>query len=236
MDGTDEYITADPESVDPANMTESAEQAVPPVPVDQAPPEVWSPQAATAAELIAGHIRMNGIADYLQIGELVELSKAKLNAIVHHENPDQSWVAHLPALCRAAVQLTADQEVIKILTSCVAENLATLIELSSFQESDMITDLALLILRRANEITQSLGEELASTRQKYSSTHNFLQQSRIKTNKLDAAIKLLRATAKCRNISCYSTFGCHIDEVECVLRCNVCKCRHTAPLAPKEAQ
>jgi hypothetical protein len=57
---------------------------------------------STAAELIVGHIRMNGIGDYLQIKELATRAKDKIKKLVHPDNADQSWVVHLPAISRHA--------------------------------------------------------------------------------------------------------------------------------------
>ncbi|KAK3196782.1 hypothetical protein K4F52_000126 [Lecanicillium sp. MT-2017a] len=202
---------------------------------DNAAPDATSQPATegavTAAELIAGHIRMNGIGDYLRIAELAALAKDKLESLVHHESPDQSWVAHLPALSRAAAQLTADKSIVAIMTSCIADNLAALIKVSSLQESDMISDFALQILTRANEITQSLGEAMVSTQRKLTETNALLLGCRVNCAKLIKSVTVLNGTAKCRNTSCSSTFGGYVDITDGAIRCRVCKCRHvqTAP-------
>lgn len=176
---------------------------------------------------------MNGIGDYLRIAELAALAKNKLESLVHHESPDQSWVAHLPALSRAAAELTADKSILTIMTSCIAENLAALIKVSSLQESDMIPDFALQILVRANEITQSLGEAMVLTKRKLAETNALLLDCRVNCAKLNTSVTVLNGTAKCRNTSCSSTFGGYVDVTGGAIRCRVCKCRHVQAAAAK---
>ena len=181
---------------------------------------------STAAELIVGHIRMNGIGDYLQIAELATLAKDKINNLVHPENADQSWVVHLPAISTAAAQLTADKDTLQLVTCSVAENLATVLKLSRFKQSDMMTEFALQVLTRANQIIQALGEELATTKQRLSITNTMLLNDRTATAKVNAACKMLKEVRKCRNKTCNSVFGGYIDETDPALRCRTCNCRH----------
>lgn len=108
----------------------------------------------------------------------------------------------------------------------MAENLGIVLNISNFKQSDLMTEFALQVLTHANQIAQTLGEDLAATKQTASRTNMQLLDSRVAVAKLNAACEVLKVTGKCRNKTCSSVFGGYINDAEGSLRCRTCNCCH----------
>ncbi|KAM3431185.1 hypothetical protein MY4824_007289, partial [Beauveria thailandica] len=110
---------------------------------------------------ILAHTRMIEIGDYYDVPELVKLANARVNAALDDESPDGTWVAGLPYIAEAALDIVNNEDLAEALTTIVSENIGTIIAMGTLEGSPLVTPFCLKVLKKCSATSQELSEALS---------------------------------------------------------------------------
>ncbi|KAM3508856.1 hypothetical protein MY11210_006567 [Beauveria gryllotalpidicola] len=178
-------------------------------------PEARDPTFRT----ILAHIRMNAMGDYYDLPELVKFANARVNAALAGASPDAPWVAGLPYIAEAALDIVNNESLTEALTTAVSENIGTIIAKGTLEGSPLVTPFCLEVLKKCNATSQALSETLSHKKKLLNKVYTkyqmpFLEQWRGKS--------ILSTLGHCRNKSCGGIFNCYFGANSGRLHCRIC--------------
>ncbi len=171
------------------------------------------------------HTRMNAMGDYYDVSELVKLANTRVNATLSGASPDAPWVAGLPFVAEAALDIVNNEGLSDVLTTAVYENLGTILAVGTLEDSSLMTPFCLEVLKKCNATSHVLSETLSRRIRTLNEVNTKYQRAADQAVQQKRSLSILNTTHKCRNGSCAARFDCYF-EVDGRLRCKVCHAKH----------
>ena len=173
-------------------------------------------------ETLLSHLRVNAIADYFNIQNLVGYANSNILLILQSCEAPGIFLHFAQEVSRS----TGDTALHSILESTLANCLEDLTDLD-FKDVELGSTLVVGVLRASGTRIRELQAQI-STLQSVTATES-LRNARIITN-IDNCVKMAKRTKECRN--CNTEFANYIEkhgkehEPTYTLRCEKCRCRH----------
>ena len=201
-------------------------------------------------KILIRHVRVNAIADYYDIPQLKKLVNTKLQNVL-----ETNWSADgFSHVIKEVFTSTTDKALRNIVSSTVVTHIEELIEHKDFAALEIMSDVAISIIRdiiKANkakngllaEKIQVVESQLEATKSRLrSSERSYDYEKSVHDSDafraartiegFNGCITTLSETHKCRNITCNADFACYIErdgpvsEPTYMLRCARCRCRY----------
>ncbi|KAM0400562.1 hypothetical protein ACHAPZ_005631 [Fusarium culmorum] len=183
----------------------------------------------TVEDLFA-HLRVNAIADYYNIQNLVQLANKKIRAILDLVQNTEVF----PRIIQQISTSNGDPNIRSIIASAAVTRIKELCNLAAFQELELKQDFSSKMFQACSERMETLERRLHDAQANvvmYQALRDDERQAKQSViEEMDNSMEILKQTAGCRN--CEETFGSYFEKggsegnPSYLLRCKVCRCRH----------
>ncbi|KAM3505699.1 hypothetical protein MY10362_002789 [Beauveria mimosiformis] len=107
---------------------------------------------------ILAHTRMNAMGDYFDVPELVKFANRRVKATLSSAFLDAPWVAGLPYIAEAALEIVNNGGLTEILTTAVSERIGTILTMGTLEGSPLMTPFCLELLKKCNATCLALSK------------------------------------------------------------------------------
>lgn len=177
---------------------------------------------------ILTHTHMNAMGDYYGVPTLTSYANDRINTLLSQGSSDQAWIAGLPKIAEAALEIANNEGLTDVLTTAITENLATILAFGALDSSPLMTPFGLAVIKRCSGLIQDLAVGVAKKSQTLNEVTRKMHSAMEESQSNGRAIIMLNKVDKCTNSSCKATFSCYIERETATLRCSACHAKHRA--------
>ncbi|OAA48052.1 BTB/POZ fold domain containing protein [Beauveria brongniartii RCEF 3172] len=163
---------------------------------------------------ILAHTRMNAMGDYFDVPELVKFANARVNAALSGASLDAPWVAGLPYIVEAALEIVNNEGLTEILTTGVSERIGTILTMGTLEGSPLMTPFSLELLKKCNATSLALSKTLSEKDKLLNKAYPSFKSPADRVPPRIKAMLSLGAIDHCQDKSCVSKFdGCRSNRL-----------------------
>ncbi|KAM3544113.1 hypothetical protein ARSEF1564_002980 [Beauveria bassiana] len=181
-------------------------------------PEARDPTFRT----ILAHTRMNAMGDYYNVPELVKYANSQVEAALSDAPLNAPWVASLPYIAEAALEIVNNEGLTEILTTAASKSIDTILAMGTLEGSPLMTPFCLELLRKCNATSQSLSKILSHKTNLLTKACINYKRATDQVFQQKKAMSILSTLDHCQNKSCDGVFECYFGNRSSRLRCRVC--------------
>ncbi|KAM3454541.1 hypothetical protein MY3296_002998 [Beauveria thailandica] len=168
------------------------------------------------------HTRMNAMGDYFDVPELIKFANARINAAISKTSVDAPWVAGLPYIVEAALEIVNNGGLTEILTTAVSKSLGTILTMGTLEGSPLMTPFCLELLKNCDATSQYRLETLSFKVNLLKEVRTDYKSAADQVLAQKKAMSILSRLDHCRNRSCDGRFECYFEDRSNKLRCRIC--------------